>query len=72
MKRFLNRFLHLLPDFAAMTMIYRTRYHQDQAIRQPLQEWLKAKHACLAAHTSRVSWRPPRRRIGCVLCSLPH
>jgi oleate hydratase len=40
MKRFLNRFLHLLPDFAPMTMIYRTRYHQDQAIRQPLQEWL--------------------------------
>jgi oleate hydratase len=40
LQRFMNRFLHLLPDFASMTMIYRTRYHQDETIRRPLEQWL--------------------------------
>jgi oleate hydratase len=40
MQRFMNRFMHLLPDLAPMTMIYRTRYHQDETIRQPLEQWL--------------------------------
>jgi len=43
MQRFMNRFLHLLPDLAHMTMIYRTRYHQDETILRPLATWLRAQ-----------------------------
>jgi oleate hydratase len=41
MRRFMYRFLHLLPDLSEMTMIYRTRYNQHEAIAKPVTEWLR-------------------------------
>lgn len=40
MRRFLLRFLHLLPDLSTMTKIYRTRFNQYEAITQPTVDWL--------------------------------
>lgn len=40
-RRFMNRFMHLLPDFPTMTKIYRTLYHQQETIFEPLQAWLQ-------------------------------
>jgi len=41
MRRFLHRFLHLLPSLSTMTEIYRTRYNQYEAIVEPITEWLR-------------------------------
>ena len=41
MRRFLHRFLHLLPSLSTMTEIYRTRYNQNEAIIQPITKWLR-------------------------------
>jgi oleate hydratase len=41
MRRFLHRFLHLLPSLSTMTEIYRTRYNQYQAIVEPVTKWLQ-------------------------------
>ncbi len=43
MRRFLNRFLHLLPTLSDMTMMYRTRYNQYDAIAEPLVRWLRER-----------------------------
>jgi oleate hydratase len=40
-RRFMNRFLHILPDIARMTKIYRTRFDQYEAIIVPIQKWLE-------------------------------
>jgi oleate hydratase len=40
-RRFLNRFLHILPDIATMTGIYRTRFDQYEAVVEPIAKWLK-------------------------------
>lgn len=40
MRRYILRFMHLLPDLRRMTMILRTRYNQNQAIIEPLSAWL--------------------------------
>lgn len=41
MRRFINRFLHMLPDLSTMTKIYRTRYNQYEAVVEPIANWLK-------------------------------
>jgi oleate hydratase len=40
MRRYFIRFLHLLPDLFAMSMILRTKYDQRQAIVEPICRWL--------------------------------
>jgi oleate hydratase len=43
MRRFLHRFLHLLPSLSTMTEIYRTRYNQYEAIVKPITKWLQGQ-----------------------------
>jgi len=40
MRRYLLRFIHLLPTMASMTTIQRTRLNQYETIVQPLADWL--------------------------------
>jgi oleate hydratase len=40
MRRYILRFMHLLPDLFEMTLILRTKYNQYQAIIEPLSNWL--------------------------------
>ncbi len=40
MRRYMLRFLHLLPELWSMTFILRTRVNQHQAIVEPLVSWL--------------------------------
>lgn len=39
-RRYLRRFIHLLPEFASMSGIHRTRYNQYDSIVRPLAAWL--------------------------------
>ena len=40
MRRYLHRFLHLLPTMADMSAVRRTRYNQYESIVQPICKWL--------------------------------
>ncbi len=40
MRRYMNRFLPLLPDLSDMSHILRTRFDQNQAIIEPMVAWL--------------------------------
>ena len=40
MRRYLLRFLHLVPTMVSMTTIQRTRFNQYEAIVKPLTDWL--------------------------------
>lgn len=40
MRRYMLRFMHLLPELWSMSFIYRTRINQYQAIVEPLMSWL--------------------------------
>ncbi len=42
-RRYLNRFVHLFPEFSTMTGIYRTRYNQYDSIVRPLLAWLGSR-----------------------------
>jgi oleate hydratase len=50
-RRFMNRFLHILPDIARMTKIYRTRFDQYEAIVEPIQKWLQAQSVNIHTNT---------------------
>jgi oleate hydratase len=52
MRRFMHRFLHLLPDFSEMTKIYRTRYNQYEAIAAPILDWLRRQGVNFLTHTN--------------------
>ncbi|MFH9824977.1 oleate hydratase [Streptomyces bobili] len=41
--RYLRRFIHLLPEFASMSGIQRTRYNQYDSIVRPLTAWLRER-----------------------------
>lgn len=41
MRRFVNRFLHLLPDLSTMKHIMRTPFNQKETIADPLSRWLR-------------------------------
>ena len=43
MRRFMNRFLRLLPDLSDMSHVLRTRFDQQQALIEPLAAWLRAR-----------------------------
>jgi oleate hydratase len=40
MRRYMNRFLQLLPDLSDMSHILRTRFDQNQALIEPMVAWL--------------------------------
>ncbi|QUW84558.1 oleate hydratase [Streptomyces mirabilis] len=42
-RRYLRRFIHLFPQFATMSGIHRTRYHQYDSIVRPLTTWLRER-----------------------------
>ncbi|KOU58104.1 oleate hydratase [Streptomyces sp. MMG1533] len=48
-RRYLKRFIHLFPGFAAMSGIQRTRYNQYDSIVRPLESWLRERG--VAFHT---------------------
>lgn len=61
-RRFLNRFMHIVPDIATMTGIYRTRFDQYEAIVEPMEQWLR-RHGVnihLGAQVLDVDFRPSR------------
>jgi oleate hydratase len=43
MRRFLRRFLHLLPDLSTMRAVMRTPYDQKEMIAEPLANWLRTQ-----------------------------
>ncbi len=42
MRRYLLRFLHVVPDVADMTTIWRMRMNQNDSVARPICDWLKA------------------------------
>lgn len=40
MRRFMCRFLHILPELSTMRTILRTRFNQSEAIVKPIADWL--------------------------------
>ncbi|MFF3110914.1 oleate hydratase [Kitasatospora sp. NPDC057904] len=50
-RRYLKRFVHLFPEFGAMSGIRRTRYNQYDSIVRPLTAWLLARG--VRVHTGR-------------------
>jgi oleate hydratase len=43
MRRFMNRFLRLLPDLSVMSHVLRTRFDQYEAIIEPMVAWLRPR-----------------------------
>ena len=43
MRRYMNRFLPLLPDLSAMSHVLRTRFDQYEAIIEPMVAWLRPR-----------------------------
>ncbi len=65
MRRFINRFLHLLPDLRTMTKILRTKFNQYQAITEPTVGWLQRQGVSIATDTvvTDVGFRPAQDEI---------
>ncbi len=65
MRRFICRFLHLLPDLSEMTKILRTRYNQHEAIVQPICEWLRKQgvNFLTGALVTDISFQPSTDKI---------
>lgn len=40
MRRFLRRFLHILPELSTMATVLRTRTNQREAVVRPIEDWL--------------------------------
>lgn len=43
MRRYMRRFMHLLPGFNRLEGIHRTRYNQFDSIVQPMTQWLESQ-----------------------------
>jgi oleate hydratase len=43
MRRFMNRFLRMLPDLSVMSHVLRTRFDQYEAIIEPMVAWLRPR-----------------------------
>lgn len=65
MRRFMFRFLHLLPDLSEMTMILRTRYDQYETVIKPIVTWLEKQGTTLNLGTpvTDVGFFPSRKEI---------
>ncbi|WP_240135664.1 oleate hydratase [Streptomyces sp. MUM 178J] len=62
-RRYLRRFIHLLPEFATMSRIHRTRYNQYDSIVRPLTAWLRERGVTLhtGCHVTDLGFAPDRR-----------
>jgi oleate hydratase len=65
MRRFMLRFLHVLPDLSRMTSILRTRYNQQDTIIRPITSWLERQGVTFRTGTRvvDVGFLPARDRI---------
>ena len=65
MRRFMHRFLHVLPNLSNMTSILRSRYNQRDAIILPIASWLKQQGVMFhpATRVLDVGFVPARDRI---------
>jgi oleate hydratase len=43
MRRYLLRFLHIVPDIADMTTIWRMRMNQNDSVARPIRRWLRSQ-----------------------------
>ncbi|MDH6229013.1 oleate hydratase [Streptomyces sp. MJP52] len=64
-RRHLKRFIHLLPEFATMSGIHRTRYHQYDSLVLPLAAWLRERGAVFhtGCRVTDVELAPGREEI---------
>ncbi|MDX2523606.1 MULTISPECIES: oleate hydratase [Streptomyces] len=62
-RRYLRRFIHLFPEFASMSGIYRTRYNQHDSIVRPLTAWLHERGVAIhtGCHVTDLALAPGRR-----------
>lgn len=65
MRRYLLRFVHLLPSMATMAAVQRTRFNQYEAIVKPLTDWLGrlGVHLVTGTRVTNVDFRPSREGI---------
>ncbi len=65
MRRYMNRFLQLLPDLSVMTHILRTPFNQYEAIIEPMVAWLRPRGVILltGAFVSDIGLAPSPGRI---------
>ena len=50
MRRYLWRFLHIVPDIADMTTIWRMRMNQNDSVARPICDWLKTQGVQFKPH----------------------
>ena len=64
-RRFMYRFLHLLPDLSTMKTILRTRLNQYEALVVPISHWLKSQGVIFLteAMVTNVEFRPSHSQI---------
>jgi oleate hydratase len=60
MRRYLHRFIHILPALATMTMVRRTRFNQYESIVRPLAGWLARAGVRIRPNTrvTRIDFAP--------------
>jgi len=65
MRRYMNRFLPLLPDLSDMSHVLRTRFDQYEAIIEPVVAWLRPRGVALltGAFISDIGFAPSPGRI---------
>lgn len=51
MKRYMQRFIHLLPEMSRLKNIMFTKYNQYDSMILPLEKWLKSKNVVFNLHT---------------------
>src|SRR5690242_2353358 len=51
MRRYMNRFLYLLPDLSLMSRVLRTRFDQYETIIEPMLSWLSPRGVNFLTHT---------------------
>lgn len=61
--RYLKRFIHLLPEFASLPGIHRTRYNQYDSIVRPLAAWLRERGVTVhtGCHVTDLAFTPGAR-----------
>ena len=64
-RRFMIRFLELLPSLSTMKTIYRTRFNQYEGIVEPITNWLRARSVNLLtdAFVTSVGFKPSVEEI---------
>lgn len=65
MRRYMIRFMHLLPNLSTMTFVLRTKFNQYQAIVEPITKWLSDQGVNFSTGTfvSSIEFKPTPGRI---------